>query len=502
MKTQVLCILLMMSQTAYTQKEDYKWIMGVGATEPDSIYKVNKINFNTGVFSSELLDKSIPFYRTLGIISDSSGELLCYSNGINIYNKNHDIMENGEQIESLTQFPFGYPVTQAIIILPVPDSSAQYYMIGSSHLNIGITTICNKMHYSSINMKENDGAGKVTEKKVSFYSADSLNIGHIAAVKHGNGRDWWFNCTKYMSNIIHSFLLTSVGIVDFGEQNIGDFFPNGDGNAAFSPSGNWYVNYTVFGNATSPNGKLHLYHFDRCTGILSDPNYKFYPGPDVYGGVAFSPNSRYMYVSKYTKIFQYDLEAPDILASEQTVAEYDGFLDENGVPTRFYGLQLAPDGKIYGNIPNFNSRYIHVIDQPDLPGDSCNVIQHAIYLPAHNFGTLPNLPWYRLYEAEGSPCDTLGVSSQWSPPPAVPAIRVWPIPAADVLHFSAEGDWPEPLDLVLYDALGKAVLSYASLRVSPFAQIDLTVLPPGAYFYTLIRPNGTMVKSGKVVRTR
>jgi hypothetical protein len=217
--------------------------------------------------------------------------------------------------------------------------------------------------------------------------------------------------------------------------------------------------------------------------------------------MAFSSDSRYLYVSKFTQILQYDLQATDILASEQVVAEYDGFLDENGVPTRFYGLQLAPDGKIYGNIPNFNSRYLHVIDQPNLPGDSCNVVQHAIYLPAHNFGTLPNLPYYRLYEAEGSPCDTLTTATHWALPAAAPNIRVWPVPAADVLYFSAEGEWPEPLALRLYDAVGRLALTRDAIQVSPYAQINLGELPAGAYFYTLTRPDGVLMKAGKVVRT-
>ncbi|MBK8967155.1 MAG: hypothetical protein IPM36_10830 [Lewinellaceae bacterium] len=159
-----------------------------------------------------------------------------------------------------------------------------------------------------------------------------------------------------------------------------------------------------------------------------------------------------------TQMFQYDLHAVDILASETVVAEYDGFLDENGVPTRFYGLQLAPDNKIYGNIPGFNSRYFHVIDQPDLPGTACNVLQHALLLPAHNFGTLPNLPHYRLYEAT-VPCDSLISGTVIPSVSAVSAeIRVWPVPAADFLYFSASENLEKPLNLCLFDALGQLAL--------------------------------------------
>lgn len=503
MKTQVLSILLLISQAVYTQKEDYNWIMGTGSTDPDSSYKLNYISFIGDTFKAELLYEAIPFYGAQAIISDSNGNLLCYSNGINIYNKEHGVILNGQAFHSATHFPFGYPFNQSVLILPFPDSLGYYIYIDEVQKDIVTDVIINSLRYSVIDIKANAVEGLVVQKNVSILSnIDTLNIGHLTAIKHGNGRDWWVLVTKYDTNLFIKLIVSNTGIKIFGEQDIGEIVPNSVGYSAYSPNGEWYAHYNAYGYTNDPKASLHFYRFDRCTGTLSEPYYKFYPGIDVYGGVAFSPNSRYLYVSKYTKIFQYDLEAPDILASEQVVAEYDGFLDGIGVPTRFYGLQLAPDGKIYGNIPNFNSRYIHVIDQPDLPGDSCNVIQHAVFLPADNFGTLPNLPWYRLYEAEGSPCDTLGVSSQWQPLPVVPAIRVWPMPAADVLYFSAEGEWSEPLDLVLYDATGRAVLSRRGMMISPFVQVDLALLPPGAYFYTLKQPNGTLVKSGKVVRTR
>jgi hypothetical protein len=200
-------------------------------------------------------------------------------------------------------------------------------------------------------------------------------------------------------------------------------------------------------------------------------------------------------------MYQYDLESSNIPASEQVVARYDGFIDFSGKPIRFYGLQLAPDGRIYGNVYGSNTQYLHVIDQPNLPGPACNVLQHAIFLPAQNFGTLPNLPYYRLREWKGSPCDTLGTVSQYTPPLLPPDIRVWPVPAADYLCFSAEGAWPDPLDLTLYDPQGRVAGRWPGLRLAPYVTIQLDALPAGAYFYVLSREDGSVAKSGKVMRT-
>jgi len=188
-----------------------------------------------------------------------------------------------------------------------------------------------------------------------------------------------------------------------GEQSIGDLIPNGVGYSAFSSSGEWYASYNVYGYTSDPHAVIQYYRFNR-TGLLIEPHSRYFPTPDTegYGGVAFSPSSRFMYVSRLRTIYQYDLEAPDITASEQVVAVTDSFKTATGKLTRFYGLQLAPDGRIYGNVYCSNTQYLHVIDQPDLPGPACNVLQHAIFLPAQNFGTLPNLP-YSLVGVERQP---------------------------------------------------------------------------------------------------
>jgi|GEM_PF-3446810 len=232
---------------------------------------------------------------------------------------------------------------------------------------------------------------------------DIFNLGHLSAARHGNGRDWWILANKFKSNTVRRYLLSDRGIENMGEQSIGDLIPNGVGYSAFSSSGEWYASYNVYGYTSDPHAVIQYYRFNR-TGLLIEPHSRYFPTPDTegYGGVAFSPSSRFMYVSRLRTIYQYDLEAPDITASEQVVAVTDSFKTATGKLTRFYGLQLAPDGRIYGNVYCSNTQYLHVIDQPDLPGPACNVLQHAIFLPAQNFGTLPNLP-YSLVGVERQP---------------------------------------------------------------------------------------------------
>lgn len=475
------------------QKEDNIWIMGIN--------KLNYIQFSNDTLSAQALNKDIPFFGACAIVSDSTGNLLCYSNGINIYNKNHLVMLNGQGFQSLNQFPFGYPFNQSILLLPVPDTTGLYYYVHGTHLLTDITVVATQLSYSKIDFNSNI-LGKVIQKNISIENtSDTLNLGHLTVFRHINGKDWWLITSKYGTDQFREFLITKESIKYINDQAVSNMIQNGDGNTSFSPSGEWYARYIDYGPTPITAGELYLFRFDRGTGLLSDPVYKHFPAPEYFGGVAFSPNSRFLYLSKYDKILQYDLCANDILASETVVAEYDGAMDGNGVPLRFYGLQLAPDNKIYGNIPGFNSHYLHVIDQPDLPGLACNVLQHAVYLPADNFGTLPNLPHYRLREG-GIDCDSVSAGVTAPDAARVPEIRVWPVPAADVLHFSASEQLEALCTLRLFDGLGHLALERRGIYLSPTATVALEALPPGVYFYTLETDDGTPVKSGRAIRTR
>src|SRR5690606_1739043 len=127
---------------------------------------------------------------------------------------------------------------------------------------------------------------------------------------------------------------------------------------------------SLFGGAAVPD-LLSVYDFDRCTGLMSNPTQFVYGDSAWSGGVAISPNSRYLYVSHYNYIFQFDLWADDLLSSKDTVAIYDGYLVEitptSQLPTRFFLMQLGPDGRIYINCPA-GVNVLHVIENPDLPG--------------------------------------------------------------------------------------------------------------------------------------
>jgi len=333
------------------------------------------------------------------------------------------------------------------------------------------------------------------EKNV-IISQDTFGYGRITATRHGNGRDWWILVNEKNSNRYHRWLLAPGGLVDGGVQAIGEPVENGLGQAVFSPDGTRYASINLVGEPLWGND-IDLYDFDRCTGMLSNPVHLFYPDTAYSGGIAFSPNSRFLYVSQYLNVFQFDLDAPDLAASRDTVAIYDGFADP--IYTTFFLAQLAPDGKIYINSPNGTKR-LHVVHNPDLKGDSCNFEQHGLGLPTYNSFSMPNFPNFRLGKWEGSMCDTIVASVAGEVLP-FPAVFVYPNPASDRIGISSEFQGNViPLYFRLFDATGRPV-DGAWVAAGTEMNMDVSGLTPGIYLYTVMA-QGKMVRAGKLVIAR
>ena len=400
------------------QKHDYNWLFGT-----DDNVGLILVNFDQEPPSVSLIENPpLEFDLTNASISDSTGNLLFYTNGIVVVNAQHQVMENGDSLNpgevAWDFYNEGYPMNQGALILPKPSSDSLFYIFHAvreyPQSNIP-STFCSSFLYSLVNPYHNNGQGKVLEKNVVLV-ADTLDVSKIVGVKHGNGRDWWVLFPEQNRYGYHTFLLNPEGIIYQGIQYVHPVAGYGKasvGFGAFSPDGSKYARHDIRG---LPVGHfVRLYDFDRCTGLLS--NQLHIPLSDTagVGGIAFSPDSRYMYVSSQELVYQFDVTAPDVEATKTIVAVSDGFRDSlsNGepwFPMTFSGAMLGPDGRIYIHSAG-SSRHLHVIEYPNRGGTACEVRQHAIKLPAWTFRTIPNVPHYRLGPLDGSPCDTLGLNN-------------------------------------------------------------------------------------------
>jgi len=479
------------------QKHDYNWVFGYSILDnpQDSIWGTTIMDFN---YNPPLIYydgyKKMDYDRNTSCISSEAGKFLFSSDGYWLENFQNLPIENDDFYTGEFNNVSG---PQASLIIPLEKDSNKFAHFHS--VWDWITTVTGReLYYSEIDFNINNGLGKVSLLNEQILS-DTLETSKLTGTKHGNGKDWWILTRDFGSNNYKKILFDGDSFKVY-EQQVGIDTHHGFGQACFSPDGSKYANAS---SISIRDGRyFDLYDFDRCSGELSNHFQAHDPRDGISGGIAFSPNSRFLYVSGFDKIFQYDTWADSLLASEVLVAEYDGFLDsipqDSGfvflATTHFLMMQLGPDGKIYINTPS-STRYLHVIDSPDEKGLACNVRQHGIRLITLNT-SIPSFPNYRLGALEGSLCDTLSIESEDE---GFKALKVFPNPANHQLHIDFGDDFPKKAIFHLFDSRGIQVKTLE--LTTSFQTIDLDGLASGFYFYQ-IRENGRVLKKDKLVVMR
>jgi hypothetical protein len=434
------------------------------------------LEFMTGSLSISTLSRDIGFKRTSANITDANGGLLFSTNGAFIANALGETMQNGSGLNPsayTSNWSEGLLISQGCLILPKPDTPDIYYLIHGTIDELQ-TSLAHYLYLTTIDMSLDGGLGGVVTKNQVLIS-DTLNSGRITAVRHANGRDWWIFCHKVNTNTFYRLLLTPDGVSLHGTQSVGVIRPRDSGQVCFSPDGSKFAYY--WGQF---NQDLEIFDFDRCTGLFSDPVQILINDANTMGGVAFSPNNRFLYVSSVEDVYQYDTEAPDIAASMVHIAEWDGFYSPSPpFATLFDIAQLAPDGKVYIATGN-GTQHLHVIHNPDEPGLACNMEQHGVALPRYFTNSLPNHPNYHLGPVDGSVCDSLGINTGMVEGAFQEAVNVYPNPSIGQFTLSYPAQ-PSAGVLEVVDLHGRVV---HKARLAAWSQVQSVHLPgqlPGLY---------------------
>jgi len=324
-------------------------------------------------------------------ISDGNGNLLFYTDGVKIWNRNHGVMQNG------TGLLGNFSSTQSAIIVPKINDLSFYYVFTVDELGHP-----GGLNYSLVDMTLDGGLGAVTVKNVQLQTPVCEKL---TAVKHCNGKDIWVIVHGVNSNAFYAYLLTAAGINAPVISNTGRVITS------------VVPDYTIGYLKASPDGKklaaahhfqgADLMDFDNITGIVSNGVSIFKP-TETYGaavgrgayGVEFSSNSKFLYISgdyfdvpesrDYSYVLQYNVTLPDIAsiqASKQII-----YRQPPAAGTENFGsLQMARNGKIY--LAEAFQRFLSVINKPDLPGAACQFV-HAQCALANNTGSVWGLPTF------------------------------------------------------------------------------------------------------------
>ncbi len=351
-----MAFLLFCGINVFSQGEANNWYFGSNAG----------ITFNNGA-PEALLDGQLDTFEGCSSISDSSGNLLFYSDGISVWNRNHQVMPNGSGLLGSSSS------TQSGLIAPYPGNPNLYYIFA-----IDLQAGPNGITYSLVDLSLDNGLGDITsEKNVLLYAPSTEKI---TAIKHTNSDDIWVITHRADTNEFYTYLIDDTGInlnpiisaIGYNPANEID----SAGYMKISPDG------TRLAIAYSFSNILELFEFNASTGSISsliqiDSLNPINEGSYIYG-VEFSQNGELLYVSSLLDgIYQLDLSAYDAasISSSQLLIPPDASLSSTPPSA---GLQLGPDGKIY--VSHFDYGYLGVINNPDIQGVGCDYIIDGIFL--------------------------------------------------------------------------------------------------------------------------
>lgn len=457
----LLLLFCCMSQAIAQSKYDYNWVIcrSYSAEYEGSEGVIFRFSEDNPVQIDTLYVSEAYMFREIATMSDVDGNLLFYTDGCGIYNRNHIVMDNGWDVNNVNSIyddycPGGTFGQGNLMILPDPGNDMGYYMIHkSSHIGGDPLRIySDKLMYTYVDMTGDNGLGSVTLKNQILEENIEFRFGHLIANKHSNGSDWWFKQLRIESNMYYKYILDEQGIALVDSQAVGPTYIEQSGGATqvtYSRDGSLYFchDYT--------NG-LIMYSFDKANAHMEYIDSLKLSTKFGWRHVAISPNDRFLYASNADSLFQIDLNAPSLADGVMLIDTFDGFTTDSNIPVRFSNYIPGPDCKLYLSTPAGIS-YMHTIHAPDEKGKDCDFRQHDITLP---FGAPPSykfvMPFYRTDEAEPCHPSTVGLYDMLKD--YQPDYQIFPNPVSDKLQIVSP-DRSIIAHYALYDINGNRLAS-------------------------------------------
>jgi hypothetical protein len=343
------CLVLLLHLSGLQAQHNNHWFFGEYAG----------LNFNGGV-PNPVEGGKVYTPEGCSAVSDDNGQLLFYTDGVTIWDRNHNRMPNGSGLQ-------GQPSsTMAALIVPQPGNPYRYYVFTTASFEFSNQGI----QYVVVDMRENNGLGDVVTTSVKIADRGSEKL---AAIPNFSGNTYWIVGHRASTDDkSDSFMVWS--LQDTGLHHQPRFIQVGSKHTHFfdmlgylvpSPDGRLLAEAMV--------GKIQVMKFDREHG-----NMKVYctinTGTNQNYGIAFSPNGTRLYASVHgTGIRQYNLNAVNpaaIQSSERIISP--------PAANNLGSLLLGPDGRLYAT--EYGARYLNVVENPNLSGPQCGFRRAAVSL--------------------------------------------------------------------------------------------------------------------------
>ena len=283
-------------------------------------------------------------------VSDLNGDLLFYTDGQTVYNREHTQMLNGDNIG-------GSPdATQSSIIVQFPDDETQYYIFTTDD---AFGDASNDMRMAVVDIKGDAGNGEVVIKDKPVFSKSTervtANANWVIGHEFGNNT---FRAYPVGTNGIGKPVLSSVGSV----HSLGDE-RNAKGYMKLSPNDSLLA-------VALPGSQnfVEIFSFDDSLGAFSNPmriDLEVNGGQGMVYGIEFSSDNQKLYASvdglggDVSRLFQMELDTLTQQAIQDTKRQ---FYEDTDASVRFGALQMSPAGQIYTAIEG--SDFLGVITNP------------------------------------------------------------------------------------------------------------------------------------------
>jgi hypothetical protein len=452
------------------------------------ISEINRTNhwyFGEGIgidFSSgtPVLDTLSPMSQreACAVMSDTAGNLLFYTDGDTVWNKNHVMMANGFDVGCESS-------SNGAVIVPNPGNDSIYYLFTvDCWENFGV----HGLQYTVINVNANGGTGAILQKNIQLYSPSSEQL---AVTRHCNGEDYWVVSHAYSVNKFYAHKVTAGGVDTIPTiTNIGDTLPvqnpiGNSGSMSFSPNGE---------KLCFVSGYLgtKLFDFDQVTGqmqnmiILSTISQEY--------GCAFSPDNSKLYVSFSglpnpigVFISQYDLSSNDslLISSSKNTVRWQSY-----ATSKFEGLQLSKHG--YINATLYYRDTIGVILNPNAYGVACNYQTFPLTFNGRLCKEqFPNINT-NYYNPNAYVCSN-GIAEAGNT-----SIKYFPNPVTDKITLRNLKSNYEAISIYAVD--GGHVL-FKRIDFKDEVEIDTKKFLSGIYLIQLIQNKQSKIKSIKFIKT-
>ncbi len=358
MKRLVFLTIIFLSTHSFSQNRNNMWYFGEYAA----------MDFNTSP-PTPLGSSMMTQLEGCASISNNNGQLLFYTDGISVWNRNNQVMPNG------TGLLGGFSSSQSALIIPIPSNNNLYYLF-----TVPTQSATVPFSYSIVDMTLNGGLGDIsTTKNVAIHTPV---MEKLTGTLKSNGTEYWVVVKEFGTDAFLAYSLTAAGL---------------DLNPVISHTGHTSTILQDIGyGRISHNGArlciayeismlYQLFDFNNVTGIVSNPIDLHVAPPlgNVPYGLEFSPDNNKLYTlgeGNFSELVQYDL-----LAGSQAAIQNSAVIIANEGMNQVGGaLALGPDNKIYVNY--FHRPFLSVINQPNLAGAACGYV----------FATVPLAPTFNL----------------------------------------------------------------------------------------------------------